>query len=348
MSKFLETDYVFDTSGKLTSTGSADAYILTVSQQIGGYYQGLELCFKANFTNAGTATVNVRTQSSPSGLGAVTLKKGAGASNLAAGDIVSGGFYTIKHDGTNFQVLELNGTVAAGSIGTAALADDSVTNAKLANMAQSTIKGRAVGAGTGDPTDLTPAQATAILDAFTSALKGLVPASGGGTTTFLRADATFAAPVTITAGTALATTSGTEFDFTGLPANLRRITIIFDRVSLSGTDNLLVQIGDAGGLETTGYTCVSEFEGSLATSTAGFVVRTAVASRSFSGHMTLTRVTSDTWVSSHAGGDDQTGAASSVGGGRKGLSEDLDRVRITRTGTNTFDLGQVNILYEAS
>lgn len=79
-----------------------------------------------------------------------------------------------------------------GAVTTAKIADDAVTNAKAANMAQSTIKGRAVGAGTGDPTDLTATQATAILNAFTSALKGLVPASGGGTTNFLRADGNWA------------------------------------------------------------------------------------------------------------------------------------------------------------
>lgn len=53
---------------------------------------------------------------------------------------------------------------------------DAVSNAKLANMTQSTFKGRAVGAGTGDPTDLTATQATAILDEATMALKGLMSA----------------------------------------------------------------------------------------------------------------------------------------------------------------------------
>lgn len=80
------------------------------------------------------------------------------------------------------------------AVTTAKIADDNVTNAKLANMAQGLIKGRAAGAGTGDPVDLTAAQATAILDAFTSSLKGLAPASGGGTANFLRADGTWAAP----------------------------------------------------------------------------------------------------------------------------------------------------------
>ena len=73
------------------------------------------------------------------------------------------------------------------------IANDAVTNAKAADMASNTIKGRAT-AGTGDPEDLTGAQATALLDTFTSGAKGLVPASGGGTTNFLRADGTFAAP----------------------------------------------------------------------------------------------------------------------------------------------------------
>ena len=68
-----------------------------------------------------------------------------------------------------------------------------VDNAKLADMATARIKGRTT-AGTGDPEDLTGTQATALLDTFTSAAKGLVPASGGGTTNFLRADGTWTAP----------------------------------------------------------------------------------------------------------------------------------------------------------
>lgn len=47
--------------------------------------------------------------------------------------------------------------------GAGALASDSVTNTLLANMAQATIKGRAAGAGTGDPTDLSAAQVKTIL-----------------------------------------------------------------------------------------------------------------------------------------------------------------------------------------
>lgn len=75
-----------------------------------------------------------------------------------------------------------------------------VSNAKLANMATATFKGRTT-AGTGSPEDLTATQATALLNPFTSALKGLAPASGGGSTNYLRADGTWAAPPGATAGT---------------------------------------------------------------------------------------------------------------------------------------------------
>ncbi len=83
-------------------------------------------------------------------------------------------------------------TVSAAGL-TWTIDNDVVTNTKMANMATATIKGRTT-AGTGDPEDLTAAQATALLDIFTSTLKGLAPASGGGTTNFLRADGTWAAP----------------------------------------------------------------------------------------------------------------------------------------------------------
>jgi len=93
------------------------------------------------------------------------------------------------------QVLRRSGTsVAFGTVPTAGLADDAVDNAKLANMVQATVKGRAVAAGTGDPADLTQAQLTALINAFTAALSGAVPASGGGTANFLRADGNWVQP----------------------------------------------------------------------------------------------------------------------------------------------------------
>jgi Repeat of unknown function (DUF5907) len=96
------------------------------------------------------------------------------------------------------------GDVTVSSSGTVWMIDPTaVSNSKLADVATATFKGRTT-AGTGSPEDLTATQATAILDTFTSSAKGLVPASGGGTTTFLRADGSFAAP----SGSSPTTTKG--------------------------------------------------------------------------------------------------------------------------------------------
>ena len=115
------------------------------------------------------------------------LTQGTGITIVDGG---AGGAVTVN----SFVVDGDKGDLTVSSSGTVWTIDnDVVSNAKLANMATATLKGR-VSAGSGDPEDLTGTQATTLLDVFTSALKGLVPASGGGTTTFLRADGTFAAP----------------------------------------------------------------------------------------------------------------------------------------------------------
>ncbi|WP_135448865.1 DUF2793 domain-containing protein [Tabrizicola caldifontis] len=93
----------------------------------------------------------------------------------------------------NYTHPNHSGDVTSAGDGVTTITANAVTNAKLAEMATGTIKGR-FSAGPGDPEDLTGAQATALLDTFTSGTKGLVPASGGGTTNFLRADGTWTAP----------------------------------------------------------------------------------------------------------------------------------------------------------
>jgi len=84
-------------------------------------------------------------------------------------------------------------TTSAGAVATT-IANDAVTYAKMQNVsATSRFLGR-ITAAAGDPEELTPTQATSLLDAFTSTLKGLAPSSGGGTANFLRADGTWSAP----------------------------------------------------------------------------------------------------------------------------------------------------------
>lgn len=93
------------------------------------------------------------------------------------------------------QEPAMSGGDIGSSAGTCALTinANAVTNAKAAQMAANTIKGNNTGS-TANAADLTAAQATAMLNQFTSSLQGLAPASGGGTTNFLRADGTWNAP----------------------------------------------------------------------------------------------------------------------------------------------------------
>jgi hypothetical protein len=141
--------------------------------------------------------------------------------------------------------------------------------------------------------------------------------------------------------TTIATTSGTEFDFTGIPAWARRITVMLDNVSLSGSDDLLIKNGDAGGIETSNYTSGSA---SSSNSTAGYVVRLAGPGRAACGMAIIQNLTGNVWVSSHSV---NVGSVSDFsGGGRKELSGTLDRFRVTRSGSNTFDGGFVGLSYE--
>jgi hypothetical protein len=150
-------------------------------------------------------------------------------------------------------------------------------------------------------------------------------------------------------GTTVATTSGTSVDFTGIPSWAKRITVMFSGVSLSGTSSLLVQLG-AGSNEITGYvstgqTLTGGVGGANQSSTAGMIIVDGAAANVMTGHMILTHIGSNVWVSSHA--LRATTVASVFGAGDKTLSGTLDRVRITTVnGTDTFDAGSVNILYE--
>ena len=156
----------------------------------------------------------------------------------------------------------------------------------------------------------------------------------------------------IVSSTALATTSGTSKDFTGIPSWVKRITVMFQGVSTNGTSNYLVQIG-AGSIANTGYeSAVWSSNTNNQNSTTGFAIAGVVVAGSYSGICTLTLLNSSTnlWVESGAIGQSvvpTSNGAAMVSGGNKTLSGVLDRVRITTAnGTDAFDAGSVNILYE--
>lgn len=148
----------------------------------------------------------------------------------------------------------------------------------------------------------------------------------------------------ITLETEQATTSGTNFDFTSIPAGTNRITVMLEGVSLSGTDSLLVQIGDSGGIETTSYDSLSsDSAGNDILSTAGFIVRGEFDPVVITGAISISRMSGNKWV---AAGSLKNADRAVVASGIKTLSGELTQIRLTRTGTNTFDAGSVNISIE--
>ncbi len=112
-------------------------------------------------------------------------------------------------------ITNLTGNVVANGPGsvTATIQPNVVTNAMLAQMPALTIKGN--GGGLGNASDLTVAQVNLILPVFTSTLNGLTPFSGGGTTSFLRADGTWDTAVTSVAFADASTTP--IYTITGSP-----------------------------------------------------------------------------------------------------------------------------------
>jgi hypothetical protein len=151
----------------------------------------------------------------------------------------------------------------------------------------------------------------------------------------------------LVSGTAVASTSGTSIDFTSIPSWVKRITVMFNGVSGNGTSNFLFQIGDSGGIENTGYSGGSFNAGATANSTAGFdLTAQNAAAQLWGGSITLTNLSGNIWCQS---GVISGGSSGYIGasGGSKTLSDVLTQIRLTTVnGTDTFDAGTVNILYE--
>jgi hypothetical protein len=156
----------------------------------------------------------------------------------------------------------------------------------------------------------------------------------------------------LTSGTAVASTSGTSIDFTGIPSWAKKITVMLAGVSTSGTSIILIQLGDSGGIETSGYTGGGNYlpgAGTVTLSTTGFGLMglNPTASTFHDGFITLALQNSGTFTWVETGLLIRSDANMTNTAGAKSLSATLDRIRLTTVnGTDTFDAGSVNILYE--
>jgi hypothetical protein len=153
----------------------------------------------------------------------------------------------------------------------------------------------------------------------------------------------------ITSGTAVATTSGTSIDFTSIPSWVKRVTVTLSGVSTDGAPYLVLQIGDSGGIETSGYLGgVGNTGGRIIANSTFFHCTTSTTSGSTQdGAYVLTLLNASTNLWGMQGSAYLTGITMCIAGGSKPLSATLDRIRLTTsTGSANFDAGSVNILYE--
>jgi hypothetical protein len=267
--------------------------------------------------------------------GAFRLDGTAGASGQA---LVSAG-------GANTPTWSTLGTMAAQNSTTVAITGGTITGITDLAVADggtgaSTLSANAVLLGNG-----------------TSALQTVDPSTSGNVLTSNGTTWTSAALNKLTLDTAKASTSGTSIDFTGIPSWVKRITVMFDDVSTNGSSIPAIQIGDSGGVETTGYSgqgnSFTKSSGAInivttTANTIGFNLSSTIttsASATLSGTATITNFSGNVWVfnSFNSQGDGSSGAGTGV----KTLSATLNQVRITTVnGTDTFDAGSINILYE--
>ena len=147
-------------------------------------------------------------------------------------------------------------------------------------------------------------------------------------------------------------TSGTEVEFTGIPADAQEITLMFKGVSVDGNDNYKIQLGTSSGYITSGYDSLSQNEGGAdeLSATDCFIIRNGSAGQLRTGSMTINKASDTSYVQTGQfavspqttkGGNQTYGSLSSVSG-------TVDRLKIILSGSDTFDAGTMNVSYKTS
>jgi hypothetical protein len=187
----------------------------------------------------------------------------------------------------------------------------------------------------------------------TARLLGRLAAGSGAIEEIPLGNAAAALSLAINRGTEQATTSGVQIDFTSIPAGVRRITVMFDGVSFNGSDGASIQLGDSGGIETTGYVgqigiAAGPSAGlNLAPTAAAQVIYAGTAAAdSCSGVIFIVNQSGNKWLVSGNITRNGTVPQIYVMQASKTLSDVLDRIRFKIDGASSFDAGTINIMWE--
>jgi len=147
-----------------------------------------------------------------------------------------------------------------------------------------------------------------------------------------------------------ATTSGTAIDFTGIPAGVRRFTLLLNRVSTNGTSPYVLRLGTSASVEATGYEGVAREEGVGQTqeSTGVVLVTGPGAANTYSGRITGELISGDIWlITGLIGRSNLSDGRLTYTSYAKTLSGTLDRLRLTTVGgANNFDAGTARARWE--
>jgi hypothetical protein len=154
----------------------------------------------------------------------------------------------------------------------------------------------------------------------------------------------------VTRGTSVSA-SGASVTFSSIPSWVKRITMHFSGLSLSGTDEILIRLSTGGTFATTGYTSSSNYTtvgGGTGggSSTTGAILKAGAAANALTGSYTFVNIASNTWVGTGSHIYDNDAQFVGTEAGKVTLGGTLDGIRVLASGANTFDAGTVNITYE--